>query len=132
MRLAIRHTTRYRFADPVAHGLQRLRLTPKETQGQTIVEWTIEYSGAREELAYDDQNHNHVTLVSVDEGAHDVVIACRGVVETEDIFTSRGGKLVRAQGFPPHADRFARHGIDLVDLLSGAAEGTPPQPEPAR
>jgi transglutaminase-like putative cysteine protease len=84
MRLAIRHTTHYRFAEPLAHGLQRLRLTPKETQGQKIVEWTIEYSGAREELAYDDQNHNHVTLVSVDEGALDVIIACRGTVETED------------------------------------------------
>jgi len=42
-----------------------------------------------------------------------------GVVETEDIFTTRGGKVVRAQGFPPHADRFARHDIDLVALLAG-------------
>ena len=51
MRLAIRHTTRYRFAEPVAHGLQRLRLTPKATQGQTILDWTMDYEGAREELA---------------------------------------------------------------------------------
>ncbi len=42
-----------------------------------------------------------------------------GVVETEDIFTTRGGALVRAQGFPPHPDRFARHDIDLVALLAG-------------
>ena len=74
MRLAIRHTTRYRFADPIAHGLQRLRLTPKETQGQKIAEWSMEYEGAREEFSYDDQNHNHVTLVSVLEGAQEVVI----------------------------------------------------------
>ena len=97
MRLAIRHTTRYRFADPVAHGLQRLRLTPKETQGQTIVDWTIEYEGAREELTYDDQNHNHVTLVSVDDGAHDVVIACRGTVDTED----KAGVIGRHAGHLP-------------------------------
>ena len=84
MRLAIRHTTRYRFAEPVKHGLQRLRLTPKETQGQQILDWTMEYEGAREELSYDDQNHNHVTLVSVLEGAQDVVVTCRGTVETED------------------------------------------------
>ena len=44
------------------------------------------------------------------------------VVETEDIFVSRGGKLVRAQGYPPHADRFARYGIDLVELLAGGRE----------
>ena len=84
MRLAIRHTTRYRFADPIAHGLQRLRLTPKETQGQKILDWTMEYEGAREELTYEDQNHNHVTLVSVLEGAQQVVITCRGTIQTED------------------------------------------------
>lgn len=46
-----------------------------------------------------------------------------GVVETEDIFTTRTGTLVRAQGYPPHADRFARHGIDLVGLLAGGRDG---------
>jgi len=41
-----------------------------------------------------------------------------GVVETEDIFTSTDGKLVRAQGFPPHPDRFEQHRIDLPALLT--------------
>ena len=41
-----------------------------------------------------------------------------GVVETEDIFTSVDGKLVRAQGFPPHPDRFEQYGIDLPALLT--------------
>ena len=40
-----------------------------------------------------------------------------GVVETEDIFTTREGLLIRAQGYPPHQDRFVRHGYDLVELL---------------
>ena len=30
-----------------------------------------------------------------------------GVVETADIFTTRDGRLVRADGYPPHPDRFA-------------------------
>lgn len=84
MRLAIRHTTRYRFQGPIAHGLQRLRLIPKQTQGQTVLDWSMAYEGAREELRYDDQNHNHVTLISVNEGAHEVVVTCRGSVETRD------------------------------------------------
>ena len=42
-----------------------------------------------------------------------------GVVETADIFTTRDGALVRAEGYPPHADRFARHGYDLAALLGG-------------
>lgn len=45
-----------------------------------------------------------------------------GVVETEDVFTSVDGKLVRAQGFPPHADRFERHGINLAALLTVRGE----------
>ena len=47
MRLSIRHRTRYAFAEPVVHALQRLRLTPKATQGQDILSWTMEYDNAR-------------------------------------------------------------------------------------
>ncbi|MXO64976.1 transglutaminase family protein [Altericroceibacterium endophyticum] len=84
MRLAVHHSTRYRFAAPVSHGLQRLRLTPKSTQGQEILEWTMRYEGAREELVYEDQNFNTVVLISVDEGAEQVVVSCEGLVNTED------------------------------------------------
>ena len=41
-----------------------------------------------------------------------------GVVETTDVFTTRAdGALRRADGFPPHAERYARAGIDLAGLL---------------
>jgi pilus assembly protein CpaF len=39
------------------------------------------------------------------------------VVETAELFTTRAGRLVRADGWPPHADRFERAGFDLVHLL---------------
>lgn len=84
MRLSISHTTSYRFAEPVAHGLQRMRLTPKETQGQKILDWGMSYQGAHEQFSYDDQNYNHVTLVSVEEGTKEVVVTCAGTVDTED------------------------------------------------
>lgn len=84
MRLSIRHTTRYRFADPVAHGLQRLRLTPKATHGQEILDWQMEFEGAKPKLEYDDHHFNHTTLVSVLPGTQEVVIHCQGLVETRD------------------------------------------------
>src|SRR5690348_6775436 len=84
MRLAIRHVTRYTFDQPVVHALQRLRLTPKETQGQVVREWSTELTNARRELEYEDQHHNHVTLVSVETGAEEVVITSQGIVETSD------------------------------------------------
>jgi pilus assembly protein CpaF len=39
------------------------------------------------------------------------------VIETADVFTTREGRLVRADGWPPHQDRFIAAGYDLVRLL---------------
>ena len=41
------------------------------------------------------------------------------VVEISDLFTTRDGRLVRADGFPPHRERFERAGYDLAALLAG-------------
>jgi pilus assembly protein CpaF len=40
------------------------------------------------------------------------------VVETADVFTTRDDRLVRADGWPPHQDRFTRAGFDLGRVLS--------------
>ena len=40
------------------------------------------------------------------------------VIEIEDLFVSRGHRLVRADGFPPHPERFEAAGFDLLDLLA--------------
>ena len=40
------------------------------------------------------------------------------VVEIADLFVSRGGRLARADGFPPHTERFERTGYDLSVLLA--------------
>jgi len=41
-----------------------------------------------------------------------------GVVELEPLYVNRGNGLVRAEGFPPHEDRFARNGYRLAELLA--------------
>jgi pilus assembly protein CpaF len=43
------------------------------------------------------------------------------VVEVADIFSTRGDALVRADGFPPHAERFQARGYDLPALLAREA-----------
>jgi pilus assembly protein CpaF len=40
-----------------------------------------------------------------------------GVIEIADLFTDRGDGLQRAQGFPPHAERFRRAGFDVAAIL---------------
>ena len=84
MRLAIRHTTHYEFAQPVAHGLQRLRLRPKPTHGQSVIAWDMHLAGANPEAEYDDHHHNHVTLVSVEPMARAVTVVCQGLIDTAD------------------------------------------------
>jgi pilus assembly protein CpaF len=43
------------------------------------------------------------------------------VVETADLFASRGGVLVRAEAWPSRRERFERVGADLNRLLGGAS-----------
>ena len=43
------------------------------------------------------------------------------VVEVAQIYASRGEDLVRAEGYPPHPERFARAGYDLAELLAQPA-----------
>ena len=84
MQLSIRHTTRYSFSEPVVHALQRLRLTPKETQGQQILHWDMQYENATPQLEYDDQNFNTVTLLAVEPDATEMTVTCSGTVQTQD------------------------------------------------
>ncbi len=84
MRITIKHTTHYAFSKAVAHGLQRLRMHPKETQGQRVINWQTELEGLTREAAYEDQHHNQTMLVSVQPGARAVSIKCFGTVETSE------------------------------------------------
>jgi pilus assembly protein CpaF len=65
-----------------------------------------------------------VHVVLMPDGARRVreIVAVPGrveadVVETADVFVTRHGRLERADGFPPHAERFERVGVDLAALL---------------
>jgi pilus assembly protein CpaF len=41
------------------------------------------------------------------------------VIEVSDIFGRRGDRVVRAEGHPPHLDRYRRAGIDIAAVLQG-------------
>ncbi|MBW8784621.1 MAG: transglutaminase family protein [Novosphingobium sp.] len=97
MRLAINHVTHYAFEQPVGHGLQRLHLTPKDTHGQQVLDWSMRLTGAAREADYDDQNHNRTTLISLEPGVKEVTVECSGTVETAD----NAGVVGRHDGFLP-------------------------------
>lgn len=84
MILTVTHTTRYVFAGKVSHGLQRLRLRPKSTHGQEVLDWRMDLTGARCEAQYEDQHHNRIDLVSIEPGTPEVAVTCHGTVSTID------------------------------------------------
>lgn len=119
MRLSINHTTRYSFSEPVVHALQRLRLTPKATQGQRILDWKMSYQNAHSELEYDDEHFNHTTLIAVEAHAQEVVVECRGTVDTED----NAGVIGRHSGHLPlwsfkGQTKLTRPGKGIRDLIA--------------
>lgn len=97
MRLAIHHVTRYDFDEPLTRGLQRLRLTPKSTSGQRVLDWRMSFTGGDRQAEYDDQNHNRTTLISLNSAIRELVITCEGVVDTDDEL----GVIGRHAGFLP-------------------------------
>ena len=84
MRLTVHHRTRYTFDAPVVHALQRLHMTPKSTSGQSVLDWTMSYQGAYEQLQFDDHNMNTTTLIEIEPGVTEVIIDCDGTIETAD------------------------------------------------
>ena len=82
MRLAIRHTTEYRYSHPARHTIQYLRLTPPSNDSQTVIEWRIRAPGR---LTRQVDGFGNIMNVLVVDGAHDgISIAVAGVVESHD------------------------------------------------
>jgi transglutaminase-like putative cysteine protease len=84
MQLTIAHQTRYTFETPIPYGLQQVRLRPLSSDVQDVSDWELTIEGGTLQARFTDEHGNAVDLVRVDPGSRDLVIACRGVVETRD------------------------------------------------
>ena len=82
MRIAIDHRTTYRYSEPVAYGVQELRLEPQSSQCQKIVEWQVDVPGAAAAARYVDANGNSVMLVNQTKPRDELTIVVKGIAET--------------------------------------------------
>jgi transglutaminase-like putative cysteine protease len=95
MRIAVDHRTHYRFSQPQARIVQMLRLTPCDTQDQTVVGWHIGVDcDARMRHAFDGFG-NAVTMLYA-EGP----IAGIDVTVTGEVLTLESSGVVRASHEP--------------------------------
>jgi transglutaminase-like putative cysteine protease len=95
MRIAVDHRTHYRFSQPQARIVQMLRLTPCDTQDQTVVGWHIGVDcDARMRQGFDGYG-NAVTMLYA-EGP----IAGIDVTVTGEVLTLESSGVVRASHEP--------------------------------
>lgn len=123
MLLSVSHTSTYRYDQPVAYAVQRVRLRPADSAVQTVVDWRLELSGAQIELGYNDAFGNRTDLLRADPGATEIVVKAMGQVETRD---SAGVFGIGAGLAPPWVyQRFTTltNPGETINLLAAALSG---------
>lgn len=122
MRIAIEHHTHYRFSEPQARLVQMLRLTPCDTQDQTVVSWHIGVDcDARLRDAVDGYG-NAITMLYA-EGP----IAAIDITVTGEVLTNEATGVIRdaIEPLPPifyrRVTARTQANIDLIDFAEQTA-----------
>ncbi|WP_127144829.1 transglutaminase family protein [Pelagibacterium montanilacus] len=84
MRLSVRHEMKFAAADAAQNRVQHLLLTPRDTAGQTVHEWSIAMTGIESAARFADAFGNTACLVSQPRGEDQLSITVSGIVETTD------------------------------------------------
>ncbi len=85
MRLAVHHTTQYRYAEPALRVTQALRLWPAQCAGQQVRDWRVLIDGKRLLRSTTDGFANPVATHTADGPVDGVRIDVRGHVDTENL-----------------------------------------------
>src|SRR5215213_10181352 len=98
MRIQISHETVYRYETPAAGVIQTLRLTPRNHDGQYVIDWRIDVS-ENCQLAQHEDAFGNITHVFTAEGPFEELrVLVEGEVETQDTHGVVRGAIER---FPP-------------------------------
>lgn len=81
MRIAIDHLTQYDFSQPTRSVIQLLRLTPRSTAHQTVIDWRIEVDCDARLVASTDAHGNLCHTMSIDRPIEQLSIETIGQVD---------------------------------------------------
>jgi transglutaminase-like putative cysteine protease len=84
MRLSVLHRTAYSFDKPMRWVTQSHRLTPADSAGQRVIDWTISVEGAEPGAAFTDGAGDRVTTLSIAGPVEAFEVVVAGSVETGD------------------------------------------------
>ena len=98
MRIRISHSTIYRYDSPPAGVIQTLRLTPRNHDGQYVVNWRIDLSENCRLARHEDAFGNIMHVFTADGPFSELHLTVDGEVETQDTGGVVAGTVER---FPP-------------------------------
>lgn len=84
MRLAVDHTTIYRYDAPVRGVVQSHRLTPTRCEGQSVIDWAITVSDGTPGGAFRDGSGDWVQGFTIPGPVSEISVRVTGTVETRD------------------------------------------------
>ena len=82
--IEIEHRTRYAYDTTIDHVVQRLRLTPRSSPAQRVLDWEIEAPGMETAASYVDGFANTVHLAVAAQPLNNLEIVARGRVERRE------------------------------------------------
>ena len=98
MRIRIAHKTTYKYAEPASGAIQTLRLTPRNHDGQYVIDWRIDISEDCRLVNHEDAFGNITHTFTVDGSFAELEVTADGEVETTDLSGFVRGTVER---FPP-------------------------------
>jgi transglutaminase-like putative cysteine protease len=98
MRIRVSHETVYRYAQPAKGVIQTLRMTPRNHDGQYVIDWRIEVSAECRVATLEDAFGNTAHTFSADGPVDTLRLMVEGEVETQDTHGIVRGTVER---FPP-------------------------------
>ncbi len=98
MRIRIAHRTAYRYATPATGVIQILRLTPRNHDGQFVVDWHIDVSADCRLDPHEDAFGNICHTLTADGPFDELAVSVEGEVETANTDGLVNGAIER---FPP-------------------------------
>src|SRR5437868_2636272 len=98
MRIQISHETIYRYETPAAGVIQTLRLTPRNHDGQYVVDWRIDVSENCQLDQHEDAFGNIIHVFTAEGPFEELRVLVEGEVDTQDTNGVVQGAIER---FPP-------------------------------
>lgn len=83
MKLTIHHATHYRYAERIARSTQYIRLTPRDSARQKVIDWRVDLPAPA--ILLDDAFGNRTHLLTLSRAHEDIALVATGSVEIADV-----------------------------------------------